>query len=646
MFQWFRNLKIRSKLIAAFIAMIIFSLIVSLTALIYQHQVQEKSVVRLKMENRMAELNAQTEIALLMARRAEKDYLLRYKDIGLKEARIKYVNRVKEYVQKVYKHIQEIEKLETHSEHTQLADTMNQSISEYETTFMKVVDLIEKHGFKDTGIEGKFRKEAHTIEEFVNEKGLESLERDMLIVRRHEKDFLLRGDGKYVNQLLKAIKHLKIDVDEHAELNGIEKGELTKLLDNYQIAFSKLVQVDKQIVDSIKIYRAAAHELEPLFDEIASESQEHKQEVEIEVIESNEFVMISVITLSIIVMAINILIAIFLANWISKPLHLIVQGSQLLVSGNTKLQGIDQSALKKIAHNQDEIGKIAHSFDSLSVYFKEIIDDIVQVSSGLAKGNLSAIPQANYKGDFLEIKIGLEKSLLNLRLVIADIVQMSQRLAAGNKATAKTNYQGDFVKIKESLEIASAQLLEAKIKNDRESWLKTGQAKLNELMRGEQKIDVLAKKVISFLTPYSGGQFGLFYIMKNYGENNYLELIANYAYVTDKNMILRFQIGEGLVGQAALDKKMLIFEQKQEKNLTIQRSGLGNIRPRYVLFFPLLYEGNVKGVIEIGASKPLSDSQRDFLTQAMSIIAITVNTAESQEKMEMLLEQSQRKAKQ
>jgi len=166
-------------------------------------------------------------------------------------------------------------------------------------------------------------------------------------------------------------------------------------------------------------------------------------------------------------------------------------------------------------------------------------------------------------------------------------------------------------------------------------------------MSGEQKIDILAKNVIAFLTRYSGGQIGLFYVLKECVQNNkapYLELTGSYAYVADENMTLSFNVGEGLVGQAALDKKIIVFEQPREKCPTVMRSGLGNIQPCYVLFLPLLYEDSVKGVIEIGSSKTLTEAQRSFLEQAMPMIGIAVNTLESRDKMEILLAQSQQQA--
>jgi len=298
--------------------------------------------------------------------------------------------------------------------------------------------------------------------------------------------------------------------------------------------------------------------------------------------------------------------------------------------------------------SKNEIGIMGNAFKKMIFNFQQVIDDIVRVSSGLAKGDLSVIPQAAYKGDFGKIKISLEISLSNLRSVIADIVQMSQGLAAGNKAIAKTDYQGDFVQIKESLEIASTQLLEAKINNDRETWLKTGLAELNELMSGEQEIAILAKKVISFLTTYVKAQIGLFYLLNDNDSDSekevFLEIIASYAYTMNKSVPTHFKIGEGLVGQVALERKIIFRVHEPQEFAHIVQSGLAQAVPQYVILLPFLYENSVRGVIEIGSSKPLTDAQLDFLKQAMSNVGISVNSTESRDKMQVLLEQSQKQA--
>jgi len=182
---------------------------------------------------------------------------------------------------------------------------------------------------------------------------------------------------------------------------------------------------------------------------------------------------------------------------------------------------------------------------------------------------------------------------------------------------------------------------------EKQTWLKTGHALLNEQMSGEQEMAQLAKNIISFLTTYLGAQVGLFYLLKDSPSDNQtasLQVIASYAYMTDNNRPSEFLLGEGLVGQVALEKRSLAITQTVEECSHIIRSGLANALPRHILIVPFLYETALKGLIEIGSSEPLTEIQREFFEQAMPSIAIAVNTAQSRTQMQRLLEQSQKQA--
>ncbi len=273
-----------------------------------------------------------------------------------------------------------------------------------------------------------------------------------------------------------------------------------------------------------------------------------------------------------------------------------------------------------------------------------VIEDIVQVSQGLAAGDLQLSSKAEYQGDFIQIKQALETALSNLRRVIEDIVQVSQGLAEGDQqVTPQANYQGHFVQIKEALIMAAMKLAEETAQNSEQNWLKTGQTQLNDQLRGEQDVMRLAKKTIDFLTTYVGAEVGLFYLVYQYETKSaYLQEIASYAYTRHDNPPNQFRFGEGLVGQAALEKKMICCTHRPDESVHITRSGLSQAIPREVVIFPVLYDNLVKGVIEIGCAEALTDIQNLFIEQAMQNIGITVNMAESHTRMQALLEQSQR----
>jgi len=301
------------------------------------------------------------------------------------------------------------------------------------------------------------------------------------------------------------------------------------------------------------------------------------------------------------------LIALGIAWWFARlvtaPIVRLSLATQQLAQGNleVKLAKASKEPRDKVTFRKDEIGDIERSFDELNDYFRVVINDIVQLSQGLA-----------------EVR---------------------------SEVTAQAEYRGDFIHIKNALETAAVQLAEATTKNAEQNWLKTGQTQLNDQMRGELDIIKLAKNIISFLTTYVEAQVGLFYLLQestHHDKQPYLQVIASYAYSANSNIPNKFLLGDGLVGQAALEQKTILRTHTQEEYSYIIQSGLAKAVPRLVLIIPFLYENTVKGVVELGYSNGLTEIQRQFLEQAMLNIGIAINTAESRTKMQQLLEQSQR----
>ncbi len=326
-----------------------------------------------------------------------------------------------------------------------------------------------------------------------------------------------------------------------------------------------------------------------------------------------------------------------LASYIQTLIADIVQVSQGLAAGN--LQVTPQ------AEYRGDYARIKTALEIASTNLKPVIDDLVQIAQGLVKGNLRVTPKAEYRGDFVQIKTALTTALADLSQVIADIVQVSQSLAEGKqRVVAQAEYRGDFVQVKTALETASTKLVVATAKNATQDWLKTGQTLLNEQMRGEQTVITLAKNIITFLTPYVEAQVGVFYLWDPVHEGkreiSQLKLVASYAYTQRKGLPTEFQLGEGLIGQAALEQQIILVTDVPDDYIHIE-SGLGEAVPQNLLVMPFLYENTVKGVIELGAFHAMTEIQLEFLKQVMLNIGIAVNTAESRTKMQTLLQKIQ-----
>ena len=402
----------------------------------------------------------------------------------------------------------------------------------------------------------------------------------------------------------------------------------------------------------------------------------------------SEVITTSVIALSTVIILTGLL-AFFISVSIVKSVQTINTLSKQMVNGEIAATVTNQEEFANVLKAKDEMGEVGRAFYAVANSLKTVMDDIVQVSKGLAKGNLGIMPKATYQGDFIQIKNALNTTLSNqnqvikdiiqisqglaggdlrvtpkaeyqgdfvqikdaltttsadLGKVIEDIVQVSQGLAEGNNVTAKAEYRGDFTKIKSALEIAASQLADMSANTKVQDWLKTGQARLNEQITGEQDIATIIKKIISFLTTYVDAQVGLFYQLQKDNKQSYLQLVASYAYVENDSLPNKYLLNEGLVGQAAMERQVISVTQTPEECPAILRSGLSATSPQHVLILPFLYEENIKGVIEIGSANQMTAIAREFLEQVMPNVGIVLNMAESREQMQALLTQSQQQA--
>ncbi|HIJ78630.1 MAG: ATP-binding protein [Desulfobulbaceae bacterium] len=246
-------------------------------------------------------------------------------------------------------------------------------------------------------------------------------------------------------------------------------------------------------------------------------------------------------------------------------------------------------------YNLDEVGKTVTSFHSLLFRWSKTLGDVqVNTKQLLTEGRWSAEVTPLTPNDFL----GTTLSELS---------------------TALRKYHAE---------------------NSMKNWLDTGQAQLNETMRGEQNPKDLANRVLDFMAHYLDASLGLFYVGNDAGE---MVLTASYACPVQEKLVPSFSPGQGVVGQAVLEKNLILLAEVDSDYLAIQ-SGLGEGRPGNVVVAPLVFNGQVHGVIELATIRELSSLQLDFMRQVSESIAITLTSAISRIKNMELLEQTQLQA--
>lgn len=171
------------------------------------------------------------------------------------------------------------------------------------------------------------------------------------------------------------------------------------------------------------------------------------------------------------------------------------------------------------------------------------------------------------------------------------------------------------------------------------NWLLSGQSDLNEVMRGEKEIIQLAQDIVIQIATYLKAQIGAIYLQ----QNGHLSLVGSYAFNHRKGNTNLLKVGEGLVGQASLEKRAIVFSDIPSDYVKIN-SGLGNTSPRSILAFPFLFNSEVKSVIELGTSSEFSELDRKFLDLVGNSVAIAFNSSQARTTQKELLEETQRQS--
>ncbi|TMB49384.1 MAG: GAF domain-containing protein, partial [Deltaproteobacteria bacterium] len=182
-------------------------------------------------------------------------------------------------------------------------------------------------------------------------------------------------------------------------------------------------------------------------------------------------------------------------------------------------------------------------------------------------------------------------------------------------------------------------LKDTTLKNSEQDWLKTNLAKFSRMLQGQKDMLTVARLILSELAPVVEAQHGVFYLMDS-KEEPVLRLLASYAYRARKNVGNEFRLGEGVVGQAAVEKEKILLTNVPTDYIQVT-SGLGEAPPLNILVLPVVFEGQVKGVIELASFARFSAAHQAFLDQLMESIGIVLNTIEANTRTEDLLKQSQ-----
>jgi CheY-like chemotaxis protein/HAMP domain-containing protein len=269
-------------------------------------------------------------------------------------------------------------------------------------------------------------------------------------------------------------------------------------------------------------------------------------------------------------------------------------------------------------------------------------------------GGQANVPGA--AGTWKDLTDNVNQLAANLTTQLRAIADVATAVTKGDLTRSiQVDARGEVASVKDYINEMIRNLKDTTIKNNEQDWLKTNLAKFTRMLQGQKDLLTVGRLILSELAPVVSAQHGVFYIMEGpredvetEGEKDkseaYLKLLASYAYRSRKRVANKFAMGEGLVGQAAFEKERILVTNAPPDYVQIT-SGLGQAPPTNIIVLPVLFEGQVKAVIELSSFERFSPTHQAFLDQLVESIGIVINTIEANMRTEDLLKQSQSLAK-
>jgi signal transduction histidine kinase/CheY-like chemotaxis protein/HAMP domain-containing protein len=326
----------------------------------------------------------------------------------------------------------------------------------------------------------------------------------------------------------------------------------------------------------------------------------------------------------------------YMAGNLTSQVRSIAQVTTAVANGDLTRK-ITVDARGEILELKDTINTMV---DQLSAFAAEVTRVAREVGTEGKLGGQAEVEGVS--GTWKRLTENVNQLAATLTTQLRAIAEVSTAVTQGDLTRSITvEAEGEVAELKDNINQMIANLRDTTQRNAEQDWLKTNLAKISGMMQGQRDLLTVARMIMSELTPTVSAHHGAFFMTEQDNGATELRLIASYGYKARKSVANKFKPGEGLVGQAALEKKTILLTQAPSDYIKVS-SGLGEAAPVNVIVVPILFEDQVLAVIELAALKPFSDVDQSFLDQLVETIGVVLNTIIANMRTEELLNQSQR----
>jgi signal transduction histidine kinase/DNA-binding response OmpR family regulator/HAMP domain-containing protein len=277
--------------------------------------------------------------------------------------------------------------------------------------------------------------------------------------------------------------------------------------------------------------------------------------------------------------------------------------------------------------------------DTLSTFGDQVTNMAREVGIEGKLGGQARVPGA--AGLWRDLTDNVNQLAANLTNQVRSIAEVAMAVTKGDLTRfIAVEASGEMAALKDTINEMISNLKEQTLKNAEQDWLKTNLARFSRMLQGERDLATVSNLIMSELAPLVNAQYGVFYVTKREEDETKLELVASYGAESPDMLKHEFQLREGLIGQAAADRRPIVLKDVPPDFIRVG-SGLGHTTPANVNILPALFEDEVKAVIELASFNEFNETHQNFLDQLMESVGIVLNTIAATMRTEGLLTQSQ-----
>jgi len=290
-----------------------------------------------------------------------------------------------------------------------------------------------------------------------------------------------------------------------------------------------------------------------------------------------------------------------------------------------------------------EIAELAETINDMVDTLATFADQVTLVAREVGVegrlGGQAEVPGA--EGIWKDLTDNVNQLASNLTTQVRAIGDVASAVTQGDLTrTITAEAKGEIANLKNNINEMIASLVKTTRVNTDQDWLNTNLAKFSGMLQGQRDLVAVANSILSDLCPLISAQHGVFYLLGSDKDKQELNLLGSYGLKERKNVSNRFQLGEGLIGQAALEKKRILLTEVPGDYVRIS-SGLGAATPLNIAVLPVIFENEIQAIIELGSFNRFEEIQLTFLEQLSESLGVVLTSIGSAARTEELLKESQ-----